>query len=173
MRWPGASGRRRLGQEPTDRTLPFRPESLPVSVSHDADLGASSFHQTKMAAPGAKAAMTIPSARLSPVWMPQYMRAKQRAQFEEKPHRRVQCNPGRHRSLRQRIPPPCELTLWPGPVAEDVNSRQLWARVTTANLAQGAERDQGPMRPAASIAIASPSPSYTTSWDGSGKIPHD
>ena len=75
MRWPGASGRRRRGQEPTDRTLPFRPESLPVSVSHDADLGATSFHQTKMAAPGAKAPMTIPSAILSPVWMPQYMRA--------------------------------------------------------------------------------------------------
>ena len=50
-------------------------KSLPVSVSHDADLGATSFHQTKMAAPGAKAAMTIPSAILSPVWMPQYMRA--------------------------------------------------------------------------------------------------
>ena len=113
MRWPRASGRRRRGQEPTDRTLPFRPESLPVSVSHDADLGATSFHQTKMAAPGAKAAMTIPSAILSPVWMPQYMRAKQRAQFEEEPHRRAQRNPGLHRSLRQRIPPPCELTLWP------------------------------------------------------------
>ena len=27
MRWPVASGRRRRGQEPTDRTLPFRPET--------------------------------------------------------------------------------------------------------------------------------------------------
>ena len=30
---------------------------------------------------------------------------QERAQFEEEPHRRVQRNPGRHRSLRQRIPP--------------------------------------------------------------------
>ena len=57
MRWPGAPGRR--GQEPTDRTLPISTGNLPVSVSHDIDFGATSFHQTKMAAPGAKAPMTM------------------------------------------------------------------------------------------------------------------
>ena len=39
--------------------------NLPVSVSRDADFGAISFHQTKMAAPGAKAQRTIPSVILS------------------------------------------------------------------------------------------------------------
>ena len=68
--WPAAARAR------ADRpNTAISTKSLPVSVSHDADFGATSFHQTKMAAPGAKAPMTIPSAIVSPVWMPQYMRA--------------------------------------------------------------------------------------------------
>ena len=69
--WPAAARAR------ADRpNTAISTKSLPVSVSHDADFGATRFHQTKMAAPGAKAPMTIPSAIVSPVWMPQYMRAK-------------------------------------------------------------------------------------------------
>ena len=68
--WPAAARAR------ADRpNTAISTRNLPVSVSHDADLGASSFHQTKTAEPGAKAVMTIPSAILSPVWMPQYTRA--------------------------------------------------------------------------------------------------
>ena len=59
--WPAATRAR------ADRpNTAISTRNLPVSVSHDADFGATSFHQTKMAAPGAKAPMTIPSARLSP-----------------------------------------------------------------------------------------------------------
>ena len=105
--WPAAARAR------ADRpNTAISTKSLPVSVSHDADFGATSFHQTKMAAPGAKAPMTIPSAILSPVWMPQYMRAS-RAHSSRR-NRTVEFSAIQvsHRSLRQRIPPPCELTLW-------------------------------------------------------------
>ena len=78
-------------------------KSLPVSVSHDADLGATSFHQTKMAAPGAQGSDDDPFRHtVAGVDAPVH-EGQQGAQFEEEPHRRVQRNPGRHRSLRQRI----------------------------------------------------------------------
>ena len=53
--WPAAA--RARAYRPNTAILT---RNLPVSVSHDADFGATSFHQTKMAAPGAKAPMTNP-----------------------------------------------------------------------------------------------------------------
>ena len=115
MRWPGAPGRRRRGQEPTDRTLPFRPEAClcQSATTLTSVRPASTKRRWPRQAPRRQGADDHPFHHtVAGVDAPVH-EGQERAQFEEEPHCRVQRNPGRHQSLRQRIPHPCELTLWP------------------------------------------------------------